>query len=222
MPVPYADFNDPQTLNQYSYVRNMPTLKIDPDGHCEGDECQKIQVQVEVVQQPTISTATAGKTDMAIAGGNLTYTFTRDNKPLSDTMVHEDVKNSVTVNGETVNSTTKTSDYQTDKAGQIGDGSAIEFDVPHPPGTKGNKASDLLTQNVVKKDTNQTLTFNAPDGTTCNVTETRTLTNANANGKASSRYTLKPTSPATQTARPAKAPKKPAKQPAKTKKSNGS
>ena len=33
-PVPYADFSDPQSLNQYSYVRNIPTVRIDVDGHC--------------------------------------------------------------------------------------------------------------------------------------------------------------------------------------------
>src|SRR5438105_6932407 len=36
-PVPYADLIDPQSLNQYSYVRNMPTTNVDPDGHeCSG------------------------------------------------------------------------------------------------------------------------------------------------------------------------------------------
>ena len=39
-PVPYADLNDPQSLNQYSYVRNIPTTRFDADGHC--DLCQKI------------------------------------------------------------------------------------------------------------------------------------------------------------------------------------
>jgi RHS repeat-associated protein len=33
IPVPYADLDDPQSLNQYSYVRNVPTVKVDPDGH---------------------------------------------------------------------------------------------------------------------------------------------------------------------------------------------
>src|SRR5256885_13481603 len=33
VPVPYADLNDPQSLNQYSYVRNIPTSKADLDGH---------------------------------------------------------------------------------------------------------------------------------------------------------------------------------------------
>ena len=32
--VPYAEFSDPQSLNLYSYVRNVPTVKADPDGHC--------------------------------------------------------------------------------------------------------------------------------------------------------------------------------------------
>jgi RHS repeat-associated protein len=53
-PVPYANLQDPQTLNLYAYVRNNPLSKVDPDGHnwwnkfknvftgaecyCEGDE----------------------------------------------------------------------------------------------------------------------------------------------------------------------------------------
>jgi RHS repeat-associated protein len=31
--VPYADFADPQSLNLYSYVRNVPTTRYDADGH---------------------------------------------------------------------------------------------------------------------------------------------------------------------------------------------
>jgi RHS repeat-associated protein len=31
--VPYAEFADPQSLNLYSYVRNVPTTKFDADGH---------------------------------------------------------------------------------------------------------------------------------------------------------------------------------------------
>src|SRR5437660_8983348 len=34
VPVPYADLSDPQSLNQYTYVRNIPTTKVDADGHC--------------------------------------------------------------------------------------------------------------------------------------------------------------------------------------------
>jgi RHS repeat-associated protein len=35
IPVPYADFGDPQSLNLYSYVRSLPTTKTDPDGHSD-------------------------------------------------------------------------------------------------------------------------------------------------------------------------------------------
>jgi RHS repeat-associated protein len=33
IPVPYADFSDPQSLNLYGYVRGLPTTKADIDGH---------------------------------------------------------------------------------------------------------------------------------------------------------------------------------------------
>src|SRR5438552_6017856 len=39
VPVPYADLTDPQSLNQYTYVRNLPTSQIDADGHCVWDLC---------------------------------------------------------------------------------------------------------------------------------------------------------------------------------------
>ena len=32
--VPYADLTNPQSLNLYSYVRNNPLSRVDPDGHC--------------------------------------------------------------------------------------------------------------------------------------------------------------------------------------------
>ncbi len=37
--VPYAEFSDPQSLNLYTYVRNLPTTKADADGHCLEDGC---------------------------------------------------------------------------------------------------------------------------------------------------------------------------------------
>ena len=39
IPVPYADLTDPQSLNQYSYVRNIPTVHADADGHCPDGDC---------------------------------------------------------------------------------------------------------------------------------------------------------------------------------------
>jgi RHS repeat-associated protein len=49
IPVPYADFGDPQTLNLYTYVRNIPTTSFDPDGHLADyydDKAKKINVQL--------------------------------------------------------------------------------------------------------------------------------------------------------------------------------
>jgi RHS repeat-associated protein len=39
MPVPYAIFGNPQSLNLYSYMRNNPLGGVDANGHC--DWCQK-------------------------------------------------------------------------------------------------------------------------------------------------------------------------------------
>jgi RHS repeat-associated protein len=40
-PVPYAQLDDPQSLNLYSYVRNNPLARVDADGHCDdkGQNC---------------------------------------------------------------------------------------------------------------------------------------------------------------------------------------
>ena len=41
MPVPYADFGDPQSLNLYTYVRGLPTTITDFDGHGWLDDVKK-------------------------------------------------------------------------------------------------------------------------------------------------------------------------------------
>jgi RHS repeat-associated protein len=38
-PVPYAQLDDPQSLNLYAYVRNNPLTRADADGHCGEDAC---------------------------------------------------------------------------------------------------------------------------------------------------------------------------------------
>jgi RHS repeat-associated protein len=47
--VPYADLTDPQSLNQYSYVRNIPTVKADQDGHCPW--CPAVEEALEEVSE---------------------------------------------------------------------------------------------------------------------------------------------------------------------------
>ncbi len=54
-PIPYAEFRDPQTLNLYSYVRNNPLNRIDPDGHkmtCTTDANGNMKCTVTEDQQP--------------------------------------------------------------------------------------------------------------------------------------------------------------------------
>jgi RHS repeat-associated protein len=58
VPVPYAHLSDPQTLNQYSYVRNIPTTNVDLDGH----DCPTF------CPPPTVTTPTTAEVDKALEG----------------------------------------------------------------------------------------------------------------------------------------------------------
>jgi RHS repeat-associated protein len=76
VPVPYADLSDPQSLNQYTYVRNIPTSNADPDGH-ECPTCPpatipeatpaNVQKTLDGVQKAT-QAAEAGETAAATEG----------------------------------------------------------------------------------------------------------------------------------------------------------
>src|SRR5215471_3592839 len=140
-------------------VQSLPVFaKIDADGHCEGDDCGYIQVKAEVTQEPVMAQTRAGKTDSAIVGGQVTYTFTYNpppNKstPLSNTSVHEDVKNTYSENGREKAVPTYPRDDKTDTNGQVPDQSAMVSQAPNPSGTGNNKAADYLSQNVIEKDT---------------------------------------------------------------------
>jgi RHS repeat-associated protein len=61
--VPYADFADPQSLNLYTYVRNIPTTKVDPDGH---DDCCTAEIGWVVLAYPGAVGAVTGA--LATAG----------------------------------------------------------------------------------------------------------------------------------------------------------
>jgi len=63
IPVPYADFGDPQSLNLYGYTRNLPTTKIDTDGH-DGDGFldRLIKLFNSLVQPVTDAHASKGST----------------------------------------------------------------------------------------------------------------------------------------------------------------
>ncbi len=48
--VPYAEFADPQSLNLYTYVRNVPTVNIDTDGH-EVKVAAELKTSVDLLRQ---------------------------------------------------------------------------------------------------------------------------------------------------------------------------
>lgn len=58
--VPYAEFGDPQSLNLYSYVRNNPLTRFDPDGHC-ADHYKDGSCKVNVDPKTGDAGAKAGK-----------------------------------------------------------------------------------------------------------------------------------------------------------------
>jgi RHS repeat-associated protein len=68
VPVPYADLTDPQSLNQYSYVRNLPTTKADPDGHCFWDLCIGEVIVIGITASEVLAAASTGAVLGATAG----------------------------------------------------------------------------------------------------------------------------------------------------------
>jgi hypothetical protein len=69
-PAPYANLDDPQSLNLYSYVKNNPLSKTDPDGHCP--EC--IVEDFEALSQWVDSGAAEADVHMAMAAGGMLLT----------------------------------------------------------------------------------------------------------------------------------------------------
>jgi RHS repeat-associated protein len=70
VPVPYADLHDPQSLNQYTYVRNIPTSTMDPDGHCCWDELRFLGQELVGVGKQLVNTATSSINAFTVANTN--------------------------------------------------------------------------------------------------------------------------------------------------------
>jgi RHS repeat-associated protein len=70
VPVPYADLRDPQSLNQYTYVRNIPTSTMDPDGHCCWDELRFLGQELVGVGKQLVNTATSSINAFTVANTN--------------------------------------------------------------------------------------------------------------------------------------------------------
>jgi RHS repeat-associated protein len=206
-PVPYASLGDPQTLNLYAYVRNSPLGRADADGHCGGpgeSDCGSITVTATVAKPAELTVAPpSGGKQTATVEGQVNYKMTYAGKPLANTPVHEEVTNKRSRDGKPEPTNTETRDAKTNDAGVIGDQTSMSITVPAMKGL----AESIMTTSVNTKDTTQVLTMASPSGSTCQVTEKRTMTNADASGDASSQYTIKLQTPK-QTATPAPDPNK--------------
>jgi RHS repeat-associated protein len=206
MVVPYAEFADPQSLNLYSYVRNVPTTRYDADGHCAGDDCGRITVTAAVSKQPeALKSETKNGRSTATAEGQVRYTIKYGGKPMKDTPVHEDVTNKDSRDGQPMQrgkGETVTRDNSTNNQGVIADQTTFSITVPALGAAGTNMAESIMSTSVFEKDTTQVLTFNSPSGSACSVTETRKMTNTDEDGQASADYKITLTSPKTQTATP--------------------
>jgi RHS repeat-associated protein len=82
-PVPYADFLDPQSLNLYAYVRNLPTVNVDSDGHCcdiDPDQLQRIADTPQQVLTGAMKGLWNSGTAMVNGVGDLISTVTTGEK----------------------------------------------------------------------------------------------------------------------------------------------
>jgi len=210
-PVPYAKLDDPQSLNLYAYVRNNPLGGVDQDGHCSGDDCGKVTVTATTSGDAPITSSNGGRT--ATAEGTVQYKFTYKEKPLENAPIHEDISNKSSRDGVAEKANLTTSDSATGPAngfppGTVSDTSNISITIPF------GGAESTMETSVFSKETTQTLSFQTPTGSSCSVTETRTLSNADSKGQPTDTYKIKLTSPTTQQATP-KPPPPPPKTPTK-------
>lgn len=206
VPVPYADFHDPQSLNLYSYVRGLPTSRIDADGHCAGDDCKQVKVEAKVSDQPVVKAGSkSGNDDTTSVVGHVEYTFTYKDKPLAGVDLHEEVELKASIDGKPQTPENIKQDAPTNAEGKVSDVVGGVWAAPNPNDKPSNQASLMVESFVVTNDQTQTITFNSPKGSICEVTETRTLTNAGPDGRPSV-YRIDLTSPKSQTASPERKP----------------
>jgi RHS repeat-associated protein len=199
--VAYADFSDPQSLNLYSYVRNIPTTRYDTDGHCPAGNtnCKDVNVKVDPPEQKAVMVPVQVPDDKKVVhsgvavGADITGTVTVKDKPTDGVKVTETNQETRTKNGKDDSSTpfegkdvTKGGGKYTDSIGYMKetDGSAKE----------NAQAKKELGGMHLKQVDIQKLTLTFPDGAACSFTSTRTLTNIDSQGKLTD-YTVTTTQP---------------------------
>lgn len=188
IPVPYADFGDPQTLNLYGYVRNTPTTKFDTNGHCVGDDCSNMTVTVAVTSSPAFRTNEKQDNGKFATGvrGQLTITVKQNGKPAAHVPVKESVAIKVTKNGAPAKKGTPDiakAAVPTNAAGQVKDDVGLQLKTAQPaPQALSDAVRNDQTSNAFTMESTQTLTFPGSNGATCSATYDRSLTNTDSNG----------------------------------------
>jgi RHS repeat-associated protein len=207
--VPYAEFADPQTLNLYTYVRNIPTTKMDPDGHCGQQaggqqsgpaDCSQVKVTATPTTQPapvqTTSLTDKNGKALTVTGpmADIQYTVTANGTPADGVKVTETNQTTTTKNGKIV-ATSKPIEgkTETDKAGKYLDtvGGAYPASKFTP-----KEVTKIVNGAAVTITDKQKVTLTFPNGCTCTVANTRTTTNT-SDGKtiSPSGYTVTTTQP---------------------------
>jgi len=199
--VPYAEFSDSQSLNLYSYVRNIPTSRSDSDGHCSGPLCQSVKVAAEVDQKPRIVKNVtlkdiSGKSVGKATGvqGSLVDTVTVNGKPAASVKVTETNNQKITVNGKQQQAQLLEGKATTNQSGKFSD------TIGALKSTSGSKADNKAIEHAFRTTPftitdKQVLSLTFSNGATCDATSTRTLTNTGTDGKASSHFSLTTTQP---------------------------
>jgi RHS repeat-associated protein len=184
--VPYAVFADPQSLNLYSYVRNIPTTRYDPDGHCSGDDCSNVTVTVTKDSEPhMIENLPLGNRYYSGVGTTTTVKFTdSEGAPLAKMSVKEsNTKGSGTLAQNPTTATTSKQGTITDNVMKAGSESKpVDFKSGNDPlGRTSENLKEYVTSTPMEETTTQTLTFN-PGNASCQATYTSTLSNLGEEG----------------------------------------
>jgi RHS repeat-associated protein len=101
-PVPYADFGDPQSLHQYTYVRNIPTARFDADGH-DGGAATAVWEFVSGGTEVSAGMWTIGSVALpGMIGGGLVYKGINSIANDNDTVANAEMQYQVVLNNVAV------------------------------------------------------------------------------------------------------------------------